>query len=55
MIIKEVKARKGSIAVAWIDDRKAYDMVPPSWIIECLESIGINEEVIAFMKERMKS
>ena len=55
MIMKEVKARKRSIAVAWIDYRKAYDMVPHSWIVECLESIGINEEVIVFMKECMKS
>ena len=55
MIMKEVKARKKSIAVAWIDYRKAYDMVPHSWIVECLKSIGINEEIIVFMKECMKS
>ena len=34
MIMKEVKARKRGIAVAWIDYRKAYDMVPHSWIVE---------------------
>ena len=30
-------------------------MVPPSWIVECLKSIGVNEEIIVFMKECMKS
>ena len=30
-------------------------MVPHSWIVECLKSIGINEEIIVFMKECMKS
>ena len=46
-----VKARKRSIAVAWIDYRNAYDMVPHSWIVECLKSIGVNEEITVFMKE----
>ena len=55
MIMKEVKARKRSIAVAWIDYRKVYNMVPNSWIVECLKSIGVNEEIIVFMKECMKS
>ena len=27
--------------MAWIDYRKAYDLVPDSWISECLEIIGI--------------
>ena len=30
-------------------------MVPHSWIVECLKSIGINEEIIVFMKECMQS
>ena len=30
-------------------------MVPHSWIVECLKSIGVNEEIILFMKEWMKS
>ena len=30
-------------------------MVPHSWIVECLKSIGVNEEIIVFMKESMKS
>ena len=55
MIMKDVKARKKSIAVAWIDYRRAYDMVPHLWIIECLRSIGINEEIIVFMKECIKT
>ena len=50
MIMKEVKARRRSIAFARIDYRKAYDMVPHSWIVECLEIIGINEEVSVCMK-----
>ena len=31
--------------MAWIDYRKAYDVVPYSWIIESLEMFGIAENV----------
>jgi len=27
--------------MAWIDYRKAYDMIPHSWIAECLELFRI--------------
>ena len=35
-VIKEVKSRNKNLAMAWIDYKKAYDIVPHSWIIECL-------------------
>ena len=33
-VIKEVKSRNKNLAMTWIDYKKAYDMVPHSWIIE---------------------
>ena len=32
MIVKDCKRWLTSLAVAWIDYRKAYDVVPHSWI-----------------------
>ena len=32
-VIKEVKSRNKNLAMAWIDYKKPYDMVPHSWII----------------------
>ena len=32
-VIKEVKSRNKNLAMAWIDYKKAYDVVPHSWII----------------------
>ena len=32
-VIKEVRSRNKNLAMAWIDYKKAYDMVPHSWII----------------------
>ncbi|XP_074616678.1 uncharacterized protein LOC141876074 [Acropora palmata] len=40
-ILKDCKRRHTNLAMAWIDYRKAYDMVPHSWIGECLEMFGI--------------
>ena len=40
-VIKEVKCRNKNLAMAWIDYKKAYDMVPHSWIIECSDLFGV--------------
>ncbi len=44
-IIKNCKRRHTNLAIAWIDYRKAYDMIPHSWIIECLNMIGVAENL----------
>ncbi|MEM7264394.1 MAG: reverse transcriptase domain-containing protein [Pseudomonadota bacterium] len=35
-ILREVKAMKRNLSMCWIDYKKAYDMVPHSWILEML-------------------
>ena len=37
--------RKQNLSVAWIDYKKAYDMMPHWWIIDYLETVGINEKI----------
>ena len=44
-VIIEVKSRKKNLAMAWIDYKKAYEMVPHSWIIECLGLYGVAENI----------
>ena len=44
-IMRKVKMRKQNLSVSWIDYKKAYDMVPHLWIIDCLEAVGINEKI----------
>ncbi len=41
--------------MAWIDFKKAYDMVPQSWIINCLKMYKISHEVINFIEQTMKT
>ena len=45
VVIKEVKSRNKKLAMARIDYKKAYDMVPHSWIIECLDLFGVAENI----------
>ena len=41
--------------MAWIDNKKAYDMVPQSWIINCLKMYKISHEIKTFIEKTMKT
>ena len=53
-VFKEVKCRNKNLAVAWIDYKKAYDMVPHSWIIECLDLFGVAENIKSLLVNSME-
>ena len=44
-LIKEVKSRNKNLSMAWIYYKKAYDMVPHLWIIECLDLFKVAENI----------
>ena len=44
-VIKDVKSRNNNLAMTWIDYKKAYDMVPHSWIIECVDLLGVADNI----------
>ena len=39
--------------MAWIDYKKAYDMVPHSWILEWLELVQVSDNILKFVKRSM--
>ena len=41
--------------MAWVDYKKAYGMVPQSWIINCLKMYKISHEVINFTEKTTKN
>lgn len=45
MLMKQVKHNKKNMAMAWVDNTKAYDMVPHSWLDECFEIFGIADNM----------
>ena len=44
-----------NLAMAWIDYKTAYDMVPHSWIINSIKMYKISDEVINFIEKTMKT
>ena len=54
MIVKDCKRRLTSLAVAWIDYRKTYDMVSHSSIQKCIEMFGVAVNVRSFVNTSMK-
>ena len=48
-VIKEVKSRNKNLAVGWIDYKKAYNMVPHSWIIEFLDLFGVAVNITSLL------
>ena len=53
-VIKKVKSRNKNLAMTWIDYNKAYDMVPQSWIIECLDLFGVAETIKSLLVNNME-
>ena len=53
-ILDESKTRRKNLAMAWIDYKKAYDMVPHSWKINSLKMYKIPNEVINLIDKTMK-
>ena len=47
--LNESKTRRKNLAMAWIDYKRAYDMVLQSWILHCLKMYKISHEAINFI------
>ena len=54
-VTKEVRSGNKNLAMAWIDYKKAYDMVQHLWIIECLDLLGVAENIKSFLVNSMEN
>ena len=52
-VLRDCKKKSINLAMAWIDYRKAYDMIPHSWISESLEVFGVAENTKIFFVNSM--
>ena len=52
-VMKDCKNRKKNLVMGWIDYKKAYDMVPHSWIRSVLEILRISNNVSRFIEGSM--
>ena len=52
-VLREAKRKKRHLSVAWIDYKKAYDMVPHSWIREVLAMMKVAGNVAGLLENSM--
>lgn len=52
MILKDAKVGK-NLSMAWIDYKKAYDMVPHSWIKEVMDLLGVAGNIGGLLSSSM--
>ena len=52
-ILRDCRRRHTNLGMAWIDYKKAYDMVPHSWILESLELVQVSNNILEFVKRSM--
>ena len=52
-VIKEFNSISKNIAMAWIDYQKAFDMLPHSWITECLDLFEVAESIKSLLVNSM--
>jgi len=50
MVLKNCRRRRMNLNMAWIDYKKAYDMVPYSWILESVTLMGIADNIKRLLK-----
>ena len=53
MIIKNCKRRHTGLAMGWIDYKKAFDMVPHSWILKCLDMFKVADNIKVLLTNSM--
>ena len=52
-IMAEARRKKRFLGMAWVDYKKAYDMVPHSWLLEVIEMVGVAENVRGLLTRSM--
>ena len=55
LVLKDCKKRHTNLSMAWIVYRKAYDMVPHSWILECMSMFRVTNNVKTFLESSIKN
>ena len=53
MILQDAKRGRKNLSMGWIDYKKAYDMVPHSWLIEVIDLLGVAGNVASLLASSM--
>lgn len=50
MLLDSERHHKQDMAVAWLDFRKAFDLVPHKWLLRVLRAIGTAKSICRYSK-----
>ena len=54
-VMNDCRKRHTNLGMTWVDYKKAYDMIPHSWIIEGLKFANVADNLVNFIERSMKS
>ena len=52
-ITKDARMKCRNLNMAWVDYKKAYDMVPHSWILEVISMFGLADNICNLLSQSM--
>ena len=52
-ITKDARTKCRCLNITWVDYKKAYDMVPHSWILEAIDMMGIADNIRLLIRQSM--
>ena len=55
MVLNDCKKRHTDLGMTWIDYKKAYNMIPYSWILKSLGLVQVSENIVEFIRKSMKN
>ena len=55
LLTEDCRTRDKSLSMAWVDYQKAYDSMPHSWLLQCLQLHKISPVLYGFLSRVMKS
>ena len=50
-ILNVSKTRRKNLAMTWVNSKKAYDIIPQSWILHVLKMYKIPDQIAQFIEE----
>ena len=51
MVLQNCKRRQTNLAMAYVDYKKAYDIIPHSWILESLQLVGAADNIMNVLEK----
>lgn len=53
-VMRDSRKRRTNLSMGWVDYKKAYDMVPHSWIGKVLDLLGVADNIRKFIQNSME-